>query len=145
MSLCKNGCGREAVGRSMYCSPSCKVAYNRNKTNPIETNRNIGKDGLRGVGVSEATIESLDAYPSAFEAKPDKTLTIALCRSEDLGGFLGLSHYKENPDKYAPRDKPEKLNWGPWMDLADLTGSPFVANRVPIPGDFDYAGVFHEA
>lgn len=28
---CRNKCGKEAVGRSMYCGDTCKVAYNRNK------------------------------------------------------------------------------------------------------------------
>lgn len=49
-----------------------------------------------------------------------------------------LEHYYANPDMYATRNAPEKLNWGPHMDATELAGSKFTANRVNLPGDWDY-------
>ncbi len=51
-----------------------------------------------------------------------------------------LEHYYANPDRYAPRAMPDKLNWGPWLDTAQLEQAGLKANRVTIPGDWDYAG-----
>ena len=55
-----------------------------------------------------------------------------------LEGGPSLEHYKVCPDKYATRAQPELLNWGPWMDTAQLAGAGLRANRVPVPGDWDY-------
>ena len=51
-----------------------------------------------------------------------------------------LEHYQAYPEKYIPRREPDKLNWGPWMDVAGLEGAGLKANRVAIPGDWDYEG-----
>jgi len=57
-----------------------------------------------------------------------------------------LEDYQANPDDYATRNDPARLNWGPHMDNAELEASHlYVANRVPIPGDWDYEGVVEEA
>lgn len=42
---------------------------------------------------------------------------------------------------YHPRTNPERLNWGPRMTRAELDEAGLKANRVPIPGDWDYVGV----
>ena len=57
----------------------------------------------------------------------------------------GLSHYNSNPSKYAPRTNPHLLNWGKWMSGESLAHFGLVANRVPIPGDWDYVGKAQEA
>ncbi len=54
-----------------------------------------------------------------------------------------LEHYHENPDMYAERSKPDKLNWGPHMSMSELDSAGLVANRVTIPGDWDYEGKFN--
>ena len=41
---------------------------------------------------------------------------------------------------YHPRTHPERLNWGEPMTRAELEAAGLKANRVPIPGDWDYAG-----
>ena len=56
-------------------------------------------------------------------------------------GRPDLEHYQSNPEMYATRTNPEKLNWGPWLGSVDLKARSFVANRVSIPGDWDYKGV----
>lgn len=53
----------------------------------------------------------------------------------------GLADYHANRDKYATRAEPDKLNWGPWMDSGELQEAGLKANRVSIPGDWDYSGV----
>ena len=50
----------------------------------------------------------------------------------------GLADYHANRDKYVARREPDKLNWGPWMDMAELEQACLKANRVAIPGDWDY-------
>ncbi len=52
-----------------------------------------------------------------------------------------LKHYQAYPEKYIPRREPDKLNWGPWMNSQQLEQAGLKANRVSIPGDWDYAGV----
>lgn len=45
---------------------------------------------------------------------------------------------------YDSRSKPESLNWGDWMTIAELEQAGLKANRAPIPGDHDYSGVCEE-
>ena len=45
------------------------------------------------------------------------------------------------PKHYAPRTNYELLNWGPWMTRDELARAGLTANRVSIPGDWDYDGV----
>ena len=52
-----------------------------------------------------------------------------------------LKHYQSYPEKYIPRREPDRLNWGPWMNSQQLKQAGLKANRVSIPGDWDYAGV----
>ncbi len=54
---------------------------------------------------------------------------------------VSYAHYMNNLDKYITRREPKLLNWGPWMDSQQLAEAGLKANRVPIPGDWDYVGV----
>lgn len=128
MALCKNNCGKEAKGRSMYCSPSCKVAYNRNKTKSIDTNRNMEAGPLQFGRHDEVFIDDNDNLASS---------------PRDIATY---NHYLANiiiagQTSYAERAHPEKLNWGPLMSSVELASAGLVANRVPIPGDWDYTGI----
>ena len=49
-----------------------------------------------------------------------------------------LKHYYDNPEMYAPRTNPDKLNWGGWLEADELSDAGYTANRVTIPGDHDY-------
>jgi hypothetical protein len=49
-----------------------------------------------------------------------------------------LEHYYANPNQYATRTNPEALNWGKPMSLNQLRAANIKANRVTIPGDWDY-------
>lgn len=49
-----------------------------------------------------------------------------------------LEHYRSNPDMYIERQEPDRLNWGKRMNMNELNIAGKKANRVPIPGDWDY-------
>lgn len=51
-----------------------------------------------------------------------------------------LAYYHDCPDMYVQRQEPDKLNWGKWMNGKQLRQAGLKANRVPIPGDWDYEG-----
>ncbi len=53
---------------------------------------------------------------------------------------VSYAHYMNNLDKYITRREPKLLNWGPWMDSQQLAEAGLKANRVAIPGDWDYEG-----
>ncbi len=57
------------------------------------------------------------------------------------GVTASLDHYHRNASFYIPRREPDKLNWGAWLNMAQLEQAGLKANRVPIPGDWDYVGV----
>ena len=55
-----------------------------------------------------------------------------------------IDDYREHPHDYVQRREPDQLNWGEWMDSHQLEQAGLKANRVSIPGDWDYDGVVHE-
>jgi hypothetical protein len=54
---------------------------------------------------------------------------------------MALDHYYANPDLYVTRTEPERLNWSAPMSAMELEQNGLKANRVTIPGDWDYDGV----
>lgn len=79
----------------------------------------IGTEPSRSVTVTRVTLGQLD---------------------KGLEGGPSLEHYMVSPEKYIQRREPDRLNWGPWMDSTQLEQAGLKANRVPIPGDWDYEG-----
>ena len=66
----------------------------------------------------------------------------ALLREIFGSGPASLGDYLDDHGrKYATRTEPDKLNWGPWMNSEALERAGLRANRVSIPGDWDYEGV----
>ena len=124
-------CDNERQGRRQYCSDKCKVAYNRNK------NRN-----------APVTIEP-DSVTISEIVTPEECLVITKPTStefkqvlaDEAHEFDGLQHYRDNPASYAPRANADRLNWGAWMNADQLHTARLTANRVSIPGDWDYDGV----
>lgn len=109
---CKH-CNSPITGKQTYCSPKCRKAANRAKCDtPTVTNGSVTQP--EPVTVDEPGVVIHDG-PS-------------------------ITHYNSNPAKYAPRTNPNKLNWGKWMSGEQLAHFELVANRVPIPGDWDYTG-----
>lgn len=110
------------------------------KAQPIEsaTAQPATKQQLRNVGVKPETIDALDAFPSAFEEIEQPTHAEDVAKA--VSNIVSLEHYHANPDSYIPRREPERLNWGEWMNRTQLEYAGLKANRVPIPGDWDYVG-----
>lgn len=99
-----------------YCSDKCKLDFNRGR----DTVSVSKKDTL---SVSKDTV-SVSSEPLSVSTNP-----------------ASLEHYQNNPDKYITRQEPERLNWGRWMGLHELEANKLKANRVSIPGDWDYLAV----
>lgn len=120
---CKNlMCDNDVAGRSAYCSSKCRVAYSRFKGTVTKTVTTNNQNSGRSVTV---VAESVTAPESVT------------CSSESVT----LEHYYSNPEIYATRTNPEKLNWGEPMSWEDMALAKLVGNRVGIPGDWDYEGV----
>jgi hypothetical protein len=56
----------------------------------------------------------------------------------DTTQTASLDHYQSNPDQYAKRTNAATLNWGEPMSSPELAKAKLTANRVAIPGDWDY-------
>ena len=107
---CRNElCTNKATGRSQYCSPKCRIACHRAKLAE-----------LRIQSVTDETEKSVT----------DESVTQTVTSS--------LKHYYDNPEMYAPRTNPDKLNWGAWLNAEGLADAGCNANRVIMPGDHDY-------
>ncbi len=107
-------CDNEARAKSPFCSGTCKKRYQRTSgTNvPVEVGqRPSGTEVGQGAIINE---ESVVSYENYLKYQP-----------------LGM---------YATRANPETLNWGAWMDKAQLKQNGKTANRVTLPGDWEYKG-----
>jgi len=51
-----------------------------------------------------------------------------------------LEDYQFHSEDYRRRLDPERLNWGAPLDVVHLKQAGLRANRIPIPGDWDYVG-----
>ena len=116
---CKH-CGKEFTSKrkvgATTCSDKCRQARRRQlKTSVTNIRDTIDMD----VTLAPVT---------------DKPVT-------DKSKQVTLEHYYANPDQYATRARPQLLNWGEWMTTDELVLAGFIANRVSIPGDWDYDGV----
>ncbi len=112
MNTCRN-CAKllpESTGgrKRHYCNDACRMAYKR-KSEQSKTNK----------------VESEQVSPEGLTVSWDRSV-------------ISLEHYKANPDKYAQRTHPDRLNWGVLMTASELNKAGLSANRVTIPGDFDY-------
>ena len=105
-------CDNEVTGKALYCSGACRSKASRASVSPT---------------VSQVTV-SLPRYDTVEPIAHVTSLPV------------GLAHYYGNQDKYIPRACPELLNWGPWMNSTQLEQAELKANRVTIPGDWDYVG-----
>ncbi len=149
--ICKRlGCESESRVRSPYCSNACKQADFRLGV----TELSVTPDVKPTVILTDVTLEKSKAVGKvlhvpilALESKANPEQYNQVLEKEHInlshGGtiVLSLQHYQDNPDLYHPRSEPELLNWGKWMNTEDLKKNGFKANRVPIPGDFDYVGM----
>ena len=67
--------------------------------------------------------------------------TVSNAPVSNEGRYASFEDYETNPGDYAVRENPGHLNWGDPMNYHELQVSEFKANRVTLPGDWDYVGV----
>ena len=106
-----------------YCSDKCRMVHVRS----LRKSKAYSKPNNEG-GVLAETNKNVDSSECSRQSKISVDLTFA----------VSYKHYVDNPDMYARRDNPEKLNWGQPLTFHELQASPFTANRVSIPGDWDF-------
>ncbi len=107
-------CSASVIGRQRFCSDRCRKAASRTNSDTINSDKaNSDKVGQ----AASLCVQAMVAGPGSYE------------------------HYIASPDKYAQRTNPDKINFGPVMSAAELVHAGLKANRVPIPGDWDYVGV----
>lgn len=114
-------CGNECTGKT--CSGACRAKLSRRKPRPLRTDQleSCARTEAHGEG-ARATLEAIDEL-------------------EDEARTASLEDYQANPKDYATRTDATKLNWGVPMSTHELQVTQYTANRVTIPGDWDYEGV----
>ena len=78
------------------------------------------------------------AYSRNPNKQPEQTQPEHINPNTVLAG--SIEHYRANPDMYIQRQEPDRLNWGPRLNFNELNQAGKKANRVAIPGDWDYEG-----
>lgn len=106
-------CENEARAKSPFCSGTCK------------------KRSQRASGTDEVGQEQSGTQVGQGPEQYGKHQAF-----EDIQAVGGLLK-----PRFVHRTEPDKLNWGPWMDMSELKQAGLKGNRVPIPGDHDYQGV----
>ncbi len=164
MQCLRQGCNNKSKGHGKYCSESCRAIYNRNKRNEggtveIKKPEHLPDQTVYGRPAISCSEFSSRPEPEQPDDKPvsgnrgryrrldgteyqiDSVGKICDIRSgtEVVGVPASLKDYNE-PDgrAYAQRENPAKLNWGKPLTFHELQASPFTANRVSIPGDWDF-------
>ena len=106
----------EGKRRKKYCNDTCKQAAYRNRVNVTDDN---------------VTDSVTQAMTEPYVSGPDMI---------SMQDFMGNPTPEQMIAARARRTDPDSLNWGAWMNSHELHEAGLVANRVPIPGDFDYVG-----
>ncbi len=109
---CKQ-CNVEVSGRQLYCSDKCKQEAYRNRS-------------------TVTTVTDVTVTPTVTRPEP---VTV----EERTASY---QDYIDNPDDYATRANAAALRWGEWMAMDELAEAGYKANRVTIPGDWDYVGSY---
>ena len=161
---CKQ-CGSELTGRQRdFCSGKCAKRASRTKPRPEDAPQSTNADTMAvnhppnadkpksdsQSRTSRTQDQSLpmtasevlarrDGYKGVWPPDPEDDIEPAPSIDGNvLAGKPTLAHYHARPDLYITRREPDKLNWGAWMDSNELSKAGLKANRVAIPGDWDF-------
>ncbi len=160
MAKCKQ-CGIKvsSVGTKpkLFCSDACRKRFTRTVTKRTEASVQtdiINKRTLQTDKIGENLKETVPySAPNVTEnpvssecSRQSKNSVSDVLAAAPSGKTAAekvrtLEGYYEYPEWFIPRSEPEKLNWGPWMNVGALAAAGLKANRVAIPGDWDYVGV----
>ena len=132
-------CENEARSKSPFCGGTCKKRHQRASGTDVPVE--VGQE-LSGTQVGQ-TLGSASSTQNTDEQETGESTIIEQAVIEYVR-TAGLQDYYDNPDNYYPRREPERLNWGAWLNMDQLKQADLRANRVPIPGDWDYEGVMTE-
>ena len=145
---CNNDMTQTGNRPRKYCSDKCRMAHVRSGRKPkVDSKANNGGAVLSKPNKNVDSSESSRRNRNSEEAGQELgSVLISDLKSGPRNLPLTLddikpgsySHYQAYPDKYAKRENPEKLNWGQPLTFHELQASPFKANRVSIPGDWDF-------
>ncbi len=147
--LCK--CGKDS-GKRKQCSKCRKADYRKRKANVSPKTGNVPKsvspsDKSSPVVPVLADKDKVNSktwmnngemsrlYTNRDDSDVSPKAPSGLMPTEIMAS---LDHYNDNPALYVRRLEPDKLNWGKWMDSTQLELNKLKANRVSIPGDWDY-------
>ncbi len=96
---CLNNCGKDAAGRSQYCSDTCKTVYNRNKKrNKLDPS--VTAESVTVKGVTEAVAEFMDDMGIELDKANDKIVSIVNMTAKDL--YRAINSYPEDTWKDSP-------------------------------------------
>lgn len=138
MDCKRTECDNQVTGKALFCSSRCRKAHSR-------------------LTVTNCDIATVTKCDTPTVTQPESVTLQDLCKDKTVHvepmidtrpehtPFIGIkdecSELRTNPELLATRTNPELLNHGPWMNADQLKSSQCKHNRVPIPGDYDYAGV----
>ena len=133
---CSNDMTQTGNKPRKYCSDKCRMAHVRSLRKP-----KVDSKANNGGGVLAEPNKNVDSSESSRRSR----ISDEVGHAKNLDGskisipaVASLEHYDTFPDMYARRENPEKLNWGKPMTFHELQATRFVANRVPVEGDWDY-------
>ncbi len=98
------------------------------------------------VQVVETVTESarnVTENPILSESSRESKISTPATPTPDSGSetrIASIEDYHAHREDYAERACVELLNWGPWMNAAELSDARLSGNRVSEPGDWDYVG-----
>lgn len=167
---CKSDkCSNEVTGRQVFCSDKCRKAQSRTDNSDTSQLGQVNSDKVGQAIPSPETVQAITELESgqgkcvSLEELEDELGIGGIEIKDDVAG----SHHKEpdayswdegqyvddpatlddyltdqleNTGRYAHRTNPDLLNWGKWMTKDELAKAGLKANRVTIPGDWDYEG-----
>ena len=134
-------CDKEVSGKKTYCNDACRMAYKRAQTEQeaAPEQPQSGQNVRANTSKTNKTPQSTPEIAPQNEQKPHLERNTPAYKNDAATVTASLEHYQANPGQYIPRTNPETLNWGVPMSANELANANLTANRVSIPGDWDYA------
>lgn len=132
-----------------YCNNKCRMAYKRRraKLQAVLTEQNLNPNTVQSEQIQSEQPKRTDSNSDRASRTVLKSETISRVFDRLATRAVSLADYQSHPEDYATRTNPELINWGPWLNMAQLEAHKRMYklskyhNRSPIPGDWDYVGV----
>ncbi len=148
---CKwSGCDNERRIKSPFCGDTCYKRWMRANSdklpviNPDKSKSDTAVLGATQTEVAETTPEVLQKTgknPVSSESSRESKISTPespTADNEPKTRIASIEDYHAHREDYTERACVELLNWGPWMNTAELSDARLSGNRVSEPGDWDY-------